>query len=65
MKQREDCSICNATGLCDELGGEESACMICNGKGYIEWDYDPSPYCSCCGAMKKANCHCGPIPDND
>lgn len=28
-------------------------------------DFDPSPYCSHCGAMKKNVCSCGPIPDND
>lgn len=28
-------------------------------------DYDPTPYCSHCGAMRRSNCDCGPIPDND
>lgn len=27
-------------------------------------DYDPSPWCQYCGAMKRADCHCGPIADN-
>ncbi len=28
-------------------------------------DYDPTPYCAHCGAMKSANCHCGPISPDD
>jgi len=27
-------------------------------------DYDPSPYCQYCGALKRAYCHCGPISAN-
>jgi hypothetical protein len=27
--------------------------------------YDPSPYCSGCGAMRKTDCHCGPLADNE
>lgn len=28
-------------------------------------DYDPTPWCSGCGAMKKKDCHCGPIAENE
>ncbi len=28
-------------------------------------DYDPTPWCDGCGAMKPENCHCGPIAEND
>jgi hypothetical protein len=28
-------------------------------------DYDPTPWCSGCGAMKRAQCDCGPIAEND
>lgn len=28
-------------------------------------DYDPTPWCNGCGAMRKADCHCGPIADNE
>lgn len=28
-------------------------------------NYDPSPYCSQCGAMKQISCKCGPIADNE
>lgn len=28
-------------------------------------NYDPTPWCSGCGAMRRANCHCGPIAEND
>lgn len=28
-------------------------------------NYDPTPYCSGCGAMRKDACHCGPRAAND
>ena len=28
-------------------------------------DYDGAPYCSHCGARKKADCDCGPIARNE
>jgi hypothetical protein len=28
-------------------------------------DYDPTPWCSGCGARKQSDCHCGPIAEND
>jgi hypothetical protein len=28
-------------------------------------DYDPTPYCSYCGAMSSRNCDCGPIAENN
>jgi hypothetical protein len=28
-------------------------------------DYDPSPWCSDCGAMKRTQCDCGPRAAND
>lgn len=27
-------------------------------------DYDPTPWCHCCGAMHKAGCACGPYASN-
>jgi len=68
MKHTEDCECCNGTGLCTDIEGTESACMNCNGSGKHKWDdedYDSSPYCQYCGAMIKAACSCGPIPEND
>jgi len=30
------------------------------------WEnYDPTPWCAGCGAMKQKDCHCGPIAEND
>lgn len=26
---------------------------------------DPTPWCSGCGAMRQADCHCGPIAKNE
>jgi hypothetical protein len=31
----------------------------------IDPDYDPTPWCSGCGAMKPSQCDCGPIADNN
>ena len=28
-------------------------------------EYDPTPYCNRCGAMKMKNCYCGPITSNE
>jgi hypothetical protein len=28
-------------------------------------DYDPTPWCSYCGARKKSDCHCGPLAENE
>ncbi len=28
-------------------------------------DYDPTPWCSSCGARRQADCDCGPIADNE
>ena len=28
-------------------------------------DYDPTPWCSGCGAMYKRDCHCGPLDPMD
>jgi hypothetical protein len=39
---------------------------VCSTECYeAQQDRDPTPWCSGCGAMRKANCHCGPIADND
>jgi hypothetical protein len=28
-------------------------------------DGDPTPWCSGCGAMRKSDCHCGPMAENE
>lgn len=33
--------------------------------GFGRYDYDPTPYCSSCGAKTKQNCKCGPIAENE
>lgn len=30
-----------------------------------EDDQDPTPWCSGCGSMRKADCDCGPIAGNE
>jgi len=34
---------------------------------YSEWDknYDPTPWCTACGARRQAECKCGEIADNE
>jgi hypothetical protein len=39
--------------------------MLYAGDLYQDEDYDPTPWCSHCGAMKRSQCDCGPIPEND
>ena len=31
----------------------------------VEENYDPTPWCSGCGAMRKADCDCGEIAANE
>lgn len=31
----------------------------------LDPDYDPTPWCSGCHAMRESQCHCGPIAEND
>ena len=31
----------------------------------VEDDEDPTPWCSHCEAKRRAQCHCGPLADND
>ena len=55
---------------CDEdflLPEDIYECPLCGTReGMRDLDnYDPTPYCSGCGAMTKAKCNCGPIADND
>lgn len=28
-------------------------------------DEDPTSWCNACGAMRQADCHCGPLADNE
>ena len=42
---------------CDE-GEHVSRC-------YLHPEYDPTPWCSGCGAKRKHDCHCGPIAENE
>lgn len=32
---------------------------------YEDPEADPTPWCSACGAKRKADCACGPLADND
>jgi hypothetical protein len=47
-----DHEVCLDVGMLKEL------------QGLVE-NYDPSPWCSACGARRQADCHCGPIADNE
>ena len=36
-----------------------------DGDPSVDSDYDPTPYCSWCGAKTAKNCDCGPISPDD
>ncbi len=46
-------------------------CGLVKGSGFAKCelakpdDYDPTPWCSGCGAMKASQCNCGPLAEND
>ena len=42
-------------------------CSMCGYDGSQGWgdNYDPSPYCQYCGAMRQQDCNCGPIAANN
>ena len=57
-----ECPNCHGEG--DTMPGER--CRECDGSGEIENpDYDPTPWCTGCGARRRVDCHCGPLADND
>ena len=33
-------------------------------QGWVDPDYDPTPYCAWCNAMDPKDCDCGPIAEN-
>lgn len=45
----------------------DGECQACDGKGcrHCDPEYDPTPWCSGCGARRRSDCHCGPIADNE
>jgi len=47
--------------------GPDGYCEDCGefDEGHVDPNYDPTPWCAGCGAMKKSDCHCGPLADND
>lgn len=48
------CFRCEA--YCFRVGG----IMACDSD-----DYDPTPWCRCCGAMEQKKCDCGPFAENE
>lgn len=47
---------------CDTHEQFEYDCIDCTDAAS---DHDPTPWCSGCGAMRKADCDCGPIAENE
>jgi hypothetical protein len=45
--------------------GEEYVILLSEVRWEDEADYDPTPWCTGCGAMRASQCHCGPIADNN
>lgn len=56
-----------------QAGPDAGECPVCHrmtahqytGELMCGCEYDPTPWCSGCGAMKQKNCDCGPIAAND
>lgn len=67
------CPICDADGpamsLQAYLNGGGGKCPDCGTPRTLvpheDPNYDPTPWCSGCGAMKKKDCHCGPLAENE
>jgi hypothetical protein len=49
-----ECPECRRLTLHDITGEPMCGCAI-----------DPTPWCAGCGARRQADCHCGPICDNN
>ena len=69
-----ECPTCKGEGLIQTREEREAAlrperghvCEACEGDGEIENpDYDPTPWCTGCGARRRKDCHCGPIAENE
>lgn len=57
------CPYCDATY---EAGAEAVQIQCCGEVGHLEeYDPDPTPWCSGCGAKRERDCKCGPIAAND
>ena len=56
-----------------QAGPDATECPECRrltlhqytGKPMCGCQIDPTPWCSGCGAIRKSDCHCGPIAEND
>lgn len=44
--------------LCGVVDGHDADC-------HDNPEYDPTPWCSGCGARKRSQCDCGPLAEND
>lgn len=49
---------------CHEIMGAEDICPVCD-EPCEPIDFDPTPYCAYCRAMKEDACKCGPLADNE
>jgi hypothetical protein len=60
MPQKEhDIGASSGCHLCDDYDREHD--QNCR----LHPDYDPTPWCGACGARRRADCHCGPLAEND
>jgi hypothetical protein len=55
------------TSVNAELFHREQDRSFCGGCGEHKdsCECDPTPWCSGCGATRKADCECGPLAEND
>ena len=66
----DECPACGSTDLHSASLGGEAAVSCCDcvwiaTYASLRENYDPSSWCSACGARRQRDCHCGPIAEND
>jgi hypothetical protein len=62
------CEDCADSKAIPHLRGKATMCRDCCPTGHgthQDYDYDPTPWCSTCGARRSEDCHCGPLAAND
>lgn len=60
------CPYCDT----EHEAGTAGEVYCCGEVGHVQLspddpEYDPTPWCNCCGAKQAAQCKCGPIAEND
>lgn len=59
------CKECESKVDVKRLPDGPDFCPECRSVDTIDFDYDPTPWCSGCGAMTRRACGCGDIVENN